>query len=386
MMKKLLLSTLIFLLVHFSSVFAQNYNISNSTVSTCSGNFYDSGGSGGNYANNENYVMTFCSNVPGECVRVSFSAFDLEDGFDFLTVYNGSNTSAPVLGTYTGTTIPGILTSTTGCLTFEFTSDFSQRGPGYEAVLSCVPCPGSACPSCNGGAPPANDACSGAMNLGALPAPAACPNGVGAWANFNTTNICATAENPYTTLSGCQPAGNMASPATDVWYRFTITGPTLNIQIAGMQTPNIGLYAGNNCNNLTGRGCAIGGGGLLNTSFGGLAPGTYYLQVSGGNLNDQCAFTLSMQNNFDCQGCVIQSGFTAAPPPTNGTYSAGQTVTFCYTVTDYNQTSINWLHGIVPSFGAGWDMSTLDHKSARFMFRTRYLVVVQYECYQHFNR
>ncbi len=358
-MKKLLLSTLIFLLIHFSSVFAQNYNISNSTVSTCSGNFFDSGGSGGNYANNENYVMTFCSNVPGECVRVSFSAFELEDGFDFLTVYNGSNTGAPVLGTYTGTTIPGMLTSTTGCLTFEFTSDNSQRRPGFEAILSCVPCPGSACPSCNGGAAPANDACSGAMNLGALPAPAACPNGVGAWANFNTTNICATAENPYTTLSGCQPSGNMASPATDVWYRFTITGPTLNIQIAGMQTPNIGLYAGNNCNNLTGRGCAIGGGGILNTSFGGLAPGTYYLQVSGGNLNDQCAFTLSLQNNFDCQGCVIQSSFTAVPPPTNGTYTAGQTVTFCYTVTNYNQTSINWLHGIVPSFGAGWDMSTL---------------------------
>ena len=146
------------------------------TYTTCSGTFTDGSG---NYANNENYVMTFCSNVPGECVRVSFSAFELEDGFDFLTVYNGSNTGAPVLGTYTGTTIPGMLTSTTGCLTFEFTSDNSQRRPGFEAILSCVPCPGSACPSCNGGAAPANDACSGAMNLGALPAPAACPNGVG---------------------------------------------------------------------------------------------------------------------------------------------------------------------------------------------------------------
>ncbi len=337
----------------------QNYNISNSTVSTCTGNFYDSNGPGGNYFNNENYTMTFCSSVSGECVQLLFSSLDLEDGYDFLTVYNGPNTGSPVLGSYTGNNTPGVLTATSGCLTIEFTSDFTGRAAGWEASINCVPCPGSLCPSCNGGAAPANDACSGAMNLGALPAPAACPNGIGTWANFNTTNICATAENPYTTLTGCQPAGNMASPAADVWYRFTITGPTLNINIAGMQTPNIGLYTGSNCNNLVGRGCAIGGGGILNTSFGGLAPGTYFLQVSGGNLNDQCAFTLSLQNNFDCAGCVIQSSFTAAPPPVNGTYLASQTVTFCYTITDYNQTSINWLHGIVPSFGSGWDMSTL---------------------------
>jgi len=352
----------ILILLFFSCiVFAngQNYNISNSSVSTCTGNFYDSNGSGGNYFNNENYVMTFCSSVSGECVQLLFSAFDLEDGYDFLTVYNGPNTSSPVLGSYTGNNIPGVLTATSGCLTIEFTSDFTGRADGWEASINCVPCPGSICPSCNGGAAPVNDACSGAMNLGALPAPTACPNGIGTWANFNTTNICATAENPYTTLSGCQPAGNMASPAADVWYRFTITGPTLNINIAGMQTPNIGLYTGSNCNNLVGRGCAIGAGGILNTSFGGLAPGTYFLQVSGGNLNDQCAFTLSLQNNFDCAGCVIQSSFSAAPPPVTGTYLASQTVTFCYTITDYNQTSINWLHSIVPSFGPGWDMSTL---------------------------
>ena len=338
---------------------AQNYNISNSNVSTCSGNFYDSGGNGSNYGNNENFVMTFCSSVAGECIRINFTSFNLEANFDFLTVYNGPNTASPVLGTFTGTTIPAMLTATTGCLTIEFTSDILFTRPGFEATISCVPCPGSACPSCNGGTPPANDACTTAQVLGALPMPAACPNGMGAWANFNTTNICATAESPYTTLTGCQPSGNMASPASDVWYRFTITGPTLNIQITGLQTPNIGLYAGTNCNNLVGRGCAIGSGGVLNASFGLLAAGTYYLQVSGGNLNDQCAFTLSMQNNYDCAGCVIQSSFTANPTPLNGTYMAGQTVTFCYTISDYNQTSINWLHAITPTFGAGWDMSTL---------------------------
>jgi large repetitive protein len=358
-MRKHLLFCFILLFAPALKLLGQNYNITNSTVATCGGNFYDSGGNNGQYGNGENFVMTFCSSTSGECVRVSFSSFNIESGYDFLTVYNGASTAAPVLGVYTGTTIPAMITSTTGCLTFEFTSDNIFTNPGWAATISCVPCPGSACPSCNGGAPPSNDACASAMNLGALPTPANCPNGAGAWANFNTTNICATAENPYSSLTGCQPSGNMASPASDVWYRFTITGPTLNIQITGMQTPNLGLYAGTNCNNLIGRGCAVGGGGTLNTSFGGLAPGTYYLQISGGNLNDQCAFSLSLQNSFDCAGCVIQSGLTVNPPPVNGNYQAGQTVTFCYTITDYNQTSVNWLHGVVPTFSAGWDMSTL---------------------------
>jgi len=358
-MMKIYSFLLVMLLFCAGTASAQNYNISNSTISTCGGNFYDSGGPAGNYGINENFVMTFCSSTSGECIRLNFTDFNIENNFDFLTVYNGPNTASPVLGVFTGPTLPGILTATTGCLTIEFTSDFSTNRRGWEATISCVPCPGSACPSCNGGAPPTNDACSNAQNLGALPMPAGCPNGQGAWANFNTTNICATAENPYTTLTACQPSGNMASPAADVWYRFTITGPTLNIQINGMQTPNIGLYSGVSCNNLIGRGCAIGGGGTLNTSFGGLAPGTYYLQVSGGNLNDQCAFDLSLQNNYDCAGCVIQSSFSANPSPVNGTYAAGQTVTFCYTITDYNQTSVNWLHAVVPTFGPGWNMASL---------------------------
>lgn len=59
------------------------------------------------------------------------------------------------------------------------------------------------------------------------------------------------------------------------------------------------------------------------------------------------------------QPCLTGYTFTANPPPTNGTYSSGQTVTFCFTITGWNQTNANWFHGLVPIFGAGWDMSTL---------------------------
>jgi gliding motility-associated-like protein len=338
---------------------AQDIFMSNGVVSGCSGTFYDSGGDSTNYANNENYVYTICSDQPGKCIQLSFQSFAIEKDFDFVFIYNGPSTSSPLLGTFTGTNSPGIITATSGCLTIRFSSDYTVNRGGWKAYINCINCPVNGCPTCNGGAPPPNDACSGAQNLGVLPAPAACPNGIGAVSLTNTSNLCATSEIPYQSLQGCKPIGNMSNPATDVWYKFSLTAPVLDITINGLITPQVGLYSGTGCGNLVPRGCAIGGGGYLYTTFGGLAAGTYYLQISGGNMNDQCNFSLSLQNNFDCSGCVMQSALTVSPPPSNGFYLSGQQVTFCLNVTDFNPTSANWLHGIAPKFGPGWDTSTL---------------------------
>jgi gliding motility-associated-like protein len=59
-------------------------------------------------------------------------------------------------------------------------------------------------------------------------------------------------------------------------------------------------------------------------------------------------------------GCVDSSTVTVSPPPDPGTgcYFPGTTVTFCVTVYGYAQTSADWLCGIVPTFGPGWDTST----------------------------
>ncbi|MEZ4756933.1 MAG: gliding motility-associated C-terminal domain-containing protein [Flavobacteriales bacterium] len=63
-------------------------------------------------------------------------------------------------------------------------------------------------------------------------------------------------------------------------------------------------------------------------------------------------------------GCTAQpcaTGFllTTSPLPQNGTYSCGQSVTFCLTVTGWNSTNANWFHGVSASFGPGWDLGTL---------------------------
>lgn len=58
--------------------------------------------------------------------------------------------------------------------------------------------------------------------------------------------------------------------------------------------------------------------------------------------------------------CIDSVQLVTVPPMSpNSTYTNGTTVTFCLTVYGYQQTSADWLCGIVPTFGPGWDTSTL---------------------------
>ena len=106
---------------------------------SCDDSFFDPGGPNANYGLGNNKTTTICPDSPGSPVTVTFNAFDIAD--DNLAVYDGSSTSATLIGTYTGTTIPGPFTSTdpSGCLTFVFTSGWSNTGSGWEAEVTCTP-------------------------------------------------------------------------------------------------------------------------------------------------------------------------------------------------------------------------------------------------------
>ena len=131
---------LIFLLGFISenSIFSQEYLLNSAsnglTFSTCTGKFYDSGGPSGSYSPGENYTITFCSNN-GLPIKFDFISFDSRSS-DRLSVYDGPNTSSPLIGQYSGTPGPFIITSSGTCLTFKFVSGALFNRPGWAAIIS----------------------------------------------------------------------------------------------------------------------------------------------------------------------------------------------------------------------------------------------------------
>jgi len=119
-------------------LFSQTYNMPGGTINTCSGTFYDTGGSGGNYSDNQNITTTFCSSTPGEAIQLVFSAFATESCCDHMTIYDGPTTGSPIIGVYNGSNSPGTVIGSSDCITIRFTSDGSITSTGWAATISCV--------------------------------------------------------------------------------------------------------------------------------------------------------------------------------------------------------------------------------------------------------
>ena len=130
---------------------AQNiYPINGGSITACSGGLVTSNGlTGGGYENNENFVTTICPDQPGQAIFLTFVSFDLSsDGpapVDQFVIYDGSDETAPLIGTFTGDDLQGqIIAATpdnaTGCLTLRFTSNAIGEGI-FSAVIECgTPC------------------------------------------------------------------------------------------------------------------------------------------------------------------------------------------------------------------------------------------------------
>lgn len=127
------------------------------TINTCLGGLFDSGGTGAAapYGNDEDYVVTICPDVVGDDITLLWTVFDLDctdelpgppSNADRITIYDGDNTGAPTLGTYTcGALSPtdvfgASMFNPTGCLTIRFQSNGVGTG-NFAAQVSCeTPC------------------------------------------------------------------------------------------------------------------------------------------------------------------------------------------------------------------------------------------------------
>ena len=131
----------------------------------CDGTFSDSGGVDGNYSSSEVTTTTITPDNVGDAVTITFTYVDIEtataagsqDGcWDFMTIYNGPDTTFPVLaqtlcGEESGDggapsvdtsllSVGDAFTSTdpSGALTIVFTSDSSIEETGWLADVTCA--------------------------------------------------------------------------------------------------------------------------------------------------------------------------------------------------------------------------------------------------------
>lgn len=178
-------------------------------VNTCSGTYYDNGGSSGNYGANINAIYrTFCPSSPGMCVRASFTSFSMNDTYflcggpnsccDYLSILNGPAQNSPAL--YNNcTTSPGTITASnpSGCLTFRHVSDGSVQLAGWAATISCVPCAG--------GPTAGNADCTGAVQV--------CVD----------TPISNTPSGPGLVSDGCSGCTASGGEVYSSWYVFQVS-------------------------------------------------------------------------------------------------------------------------------------------------------------------
>ena len=210
----------------------------NNTYSSCSGTIYDNGGATGNYANNSNGFSVINPATAGNNVQIS-GTISTESGWDFVRIYNGVGIGGTLLWSGSGSLTVPLITSTTGPLTVQFTSDGTVNSSGFALTYSCVPA-----------------ACSGIPNAGTatISSPSGC---VGASLTLSATGLTISGGIAYqwqsspngttwTNIPGATAATYVFTSVSGLtYYRLTTT---CSNSVSSAST-NVVSYNGNITNN-----------------------------------------------------------------------------------------------------------------------------------------
>merc|ERR1719309_1071155 len=140
----------------------------------------------------------------GEVVRLDFSTFNIEYGYDHVDVYDGCTTDDPLIDSYSGDNIPAQINSIGPGLLISFTSDDTVSGQGFSATASGAVCGGTDYGCCTnssqcgaGGGPCSKDShCQGELSCGYS-------NCQGFSHSTPESNRCCTVCNGTTLTPGC---------------------------------------------------------------------------------------------------------------------------------------------------------------------------------------
>ncbi|MEI6123167.1 MAG: C10 family peptidase [Bacteroidota bacterium] len=101
------------------------------TLTSSIGSFEDGSGPS-NYQNNSDCMWLIDPTETVTKITLSFKAFSTEATNDVVTVYDGNSTSSPVLGTYSGSTLPASISSTGDQLLVRFQTNASVVNSGWK--------------------------------------------------------------------------------------------------------------------------------------------------------------------------------------------------------------------------------------------------------------
>ena len=109
------------------------------TQTGCAGQLYDSGGPTGDYTDNTNATVTIAP-VGAASVTLTFTSFSFEQGYDYLYIYDGPTTASPLIGQYSGFTLPngGTINSSGSSITLRQTSDQGVTEAGFALTWQCA--------------------------------------------------------------------------------------------------------------------------------------------------------------------------------------------------------------------------------------------------------
>ncbi len=101
------------------------------TISACSGILLDNGASS-NYIDNTNPI-TIIAPTGATSLALTFSSFNYQTGSDFLSLFNGPDTLSPLIGNYSGTSLPagGSITASSGAVTLKQRTNVGTTAAGF---------------------------------------------------------------------------------------------------------------------------------------------------------------------------------------------------------------------------------------------------------------